>query len=210
MAMVGSLFGGALKISPKEFPDPAYDEPKAAAPGRRLAVLAGGCFWCVEAVYRELDGVLEVVSGYSGGSAADADYKTVCTGSTEHAEVVQIAYDPSHISLGKLLKVFFSVAHDPTQLNRQGNDVGTQYRSAVFYADEEQKRVTERYIAQLDAAGVFGRPIVTRLEPLQQFFEAEGYHQNYAELHPDQPYIAAVAAPKVEKLRAYFGESLKR
>jgi peptide-methionine (S)-S-oxide reductase len=210
MAMVGSLFGGALKISPRDFPDPAYDEPKAAAPGRRLAVLAGGCFWCVEAVYRELDGVLEVVSGYSGGSAADADYKTVCTGSTEHAEVVQIAYDPSRISLGRLLKVFFSVAHDPTQLNRQGNDVGTQYRSAVFYADEEQKRVTERYIAQLDTAKVFGRPIVTRLEPLQQFFEAEGYHQNYAELHPDQPYIAAVAAPKVEKLRAYFGDSLKR
>ena len=208
--MVGSLFGGALKISPRDFPDPAYDEPKAAAPGRRLAVLAGGCFWCVEAVYRELDGVLEVVSGYSGGSAADADYKTVCTGSTEHAEVVQIAYDPARISLGKLLKVFFSVAHDPTQLNRQGNDVGTQYRSAVFYADEEQKRVTERYIAQLDTAKVFGRPIVTRLEPLQQFFEAEGYHQNYAELHPDQPYIAAVAAPKVEKLRAYFGDSLKR
>ena len=208
--MVGSLFGGALKISPRDFPDPAYDEPKAAAPGRRLAVLAGGCFWCVEAVYRELDGVLEVVSGYSGGSAADADYKTVCTGSTEHAEVVQIAYDPSRITLGRLLRVFFSVAHDPTQLNRQGNDVGTQYRSAVFYADEEQKRVTERYIAQLDAAKVFGRPIVTRLEPLQQFFEAEGYHQNYAELHPDQPYIAAVAAPKVEKLRAYFGESLKR
>ncbi|HZR37474.1 MAG TPA: peptide-methionine (S)-S-oxide reductase MsrA [Nevskia sp.] len=208
--MVSALFGGSLKVSPRDFPEPAYDEPRAAAPGRRLAVLAGGCFWCVEAVYRELDGVLEVVSGYSGGSAADADYKTVCTGSTEHAEVVQIAYDPSRITLGRLLKVFFSVAHDPTQLNRQGNDVGTQYRSAVFYADEEQKRVTERYIAQLDAAKVFGRPIVTRLEPLQQFFEAEGYHQNYAELHPDQPYIAAVAAPKVEKLRAYFGESLKR
>ena len=208
--MVGSLFGGGLKISPRDFPDAQFDAPLAPAPGRALAVLAGGCFWCVEAVYRELDGVLEVVSGYSGGSAADADYKTVCTGSTEHAEVVQIAYDPSRISLGRLLKVFFSVAHDPTQLNRQGNDVGTQYRSAVFYADEEQKRVTERYIAQLDTAKVFGRPIVTRLEPLQQFFEAEGYHQNYAELHPDQPYIAAVAAPKAEKLRAYFGDSLKR
>ena len=207
--MVGSLFGGALKISPRDFPDPAFDEAKAAAPGRRLAVLAGGCFWCVEAVYRELDGVLEGVNGYSGGSAEDADYKAVCTGSTEHAEVVQIAYDPSRITLGRLLKIFFSVAHDPTQLNRQGNDVGTQYRSAVFYADEQQKQVTERYIRQLDAAKVYGRPIVTRLEPLQQFFEAEGYHQNYAELHPDQPYIAAVAAPKVEKLRAYFGESLK-
>ncbi|MBV8063875.1 MAG: peptide-methionine (S)-S-oxide reductase MsrA [Nevskia sp.] len=207
--MVGSLFGGALKISPKDFPEAAFDEPKAAAPGRRLAVLAGGCFWCVEAVYRELDGVLQVVSGYSGGSAADADYQTVCTGSTEHAEVVQIAYDPSRITLGKLLKIFFSVAHDPTQLNRQGNDIGTQYRSAVFYADQQQQQVAERYIRQLDEAKVFSRPIVTRLEPLEKFFEAENYHQNYAELHPDQPYIAAVAAPKVEKLRAYFADSLK-
>jgi len=208
--MIGSLFGGSLKISPKDFPDPAYDAPLQASSGRELAVLAGGCFWCVEAVYREIDGVLEVVSGYSGGSEETADYKSVCTGSTEHAEVIQIAYDPSRLSFGKLLKFFFSVAHDPTQLNRQGNDVGTQYRSAVFYADEEQKQVTERYIKQLDAAKVFGRPIVTRLEPLEQFFEAEGYHQNYAELHPDQPYIAAVALPKVEKLREYFGDSLKQ
>ncbi len=208
--MIGSLFGGSLKISPKDFPDPAHDAPLQAAPGRQLAILAGGCFWCVEAVYREIDGVLEVVSGYSGGSEETADYKSVCTGSTEHAEVIQIAYDPSRLSFGKLLKFFFSVAHDPTQLNRQGNDVGTQYRSAVFYADEEQKQVTERYIKQLDAAKVFGRPIVTRLEPLEQFFEAEGYHQNYAELHPDQPYIAAVALPKVEKLREYFGDSLKQ
>jgi len=208
--MVGSLFGGSLKISPRDFPEPAYDAPLQAAPGRALAVLAGGCFWCVEAVYRDLEGVLEVVSGYSGGSEETADYKTVCTGTTEHAEVIQIAYDPSRLSFGKLLKIFFSVAHDPTQLNRQGNDIGTQYRSAVFYADEEQKLVTERYIQQLDAAKVFGRPIVTRLEPLAQFFEAEGYHQNYAELHPDQPYIAAVALPKVEKLREYFGDSLKK
>jgi peptide-methionine (S)-S-oxide reductase len=208
--MVGSLFGGSLKISPRDFPVAEYDEPLQAAPGRRLAVLAGGCFWCVEAVYRELDGVLAVVNGYSGGSADTADYKTVCTGSTEHAEVVQIAYDPSRLSLGRLLRIFFSVAHDPTQLNRQGNDIGTQYRSAVFYADEQQKQVTERYIRQLDAAAVFGRPIVTRLEPLQQFFEAEDYHQNYANLHPDQPYVAAVALPKVDKLREYFGENLKR
>ena len=208
--MIGSLFGGSLKISPKDFPEPAYDTPLQAAPGRALAVLAGGCFWCVEAVYRDLEGVLEVVSGYSGGSEETADYKSVCTGTTDHAEVIQIAYDPARLSFGKLLKIFFSVAHDPTQLNRQGNDVGTQYRSAVFYADEEQKLVTERYIRQLDAAKVFGRPIATRLEPLEQFFEAEGYHQNYAELHPDQPYIAAVALPKVEKLRQYFGDSLKK
>jgi peptide-methionine (S)-S-oxide reductase len=208
--MIGSLFGGSLKISPKDFPEPAYDTPLQAAPGRALAVLAGGCFWCVEAVYRDLEGVLEVVSGYSGGSEETADYKSVCTGTTDHAEVIQIAYDPARLSFGKLLKIFFSVAHDPTQLNRQGNDVGTQYRSAVFYGDEEQKLVTERYIQQLDAAKVFGRPIATRLEPLEQFFEAEGYHQNYAELHPDQPYIAAVALPKVEKLRQYFGDSLKK
>ncbi|MDR3418284.1 MAG: peptide-methionine (S)-S-oxide reductase MsrA [Nevskia sp.] len=208
--MIGSLFGGSLKVSPRDFPSPAEDAPLQAAPGRKLAVLAGGCFWCVEAVYRELDGVLDVVSGYSGGSRETADYKTVCTGSTDHAEVVQIAYDPSRITFGSLLRIFFSVAHDPTQLNRQGNDVGTQYRSAVFYADEEQKRVTEAYIRQLDRAGVFSRAIVTRLEPLSGFFEAEDYHQNYAALHPGQPYIAAVAQPKVEKLRQYFGDSLKR
>jgi peptide-methionine (S)-S-oxide reductase len=208
--MIGSLFGGSLKISPRDFPDAAFDAPLLAAPAPKLAVLAGGCFWCVEAVYRELDGVLAVVNGYSGGSAETADYKTVCTGSTEHAEVVQIAYDPARMSFGKLLKIFFSVAHDPTQLNRQGNDIGTQYRSAVFYADEEQKNIAQRYIQQLDAAQVFGRPIVTRLEPLAQFFKAEGYHQDYARLHPDQPYVAAVALPKVDKLREYFGESLKK
>ncbi len=199
----------SLKISPREFPAATEDAPLAAHPGRALAVLAGGCFWCVEAVYRELEGVLQVVSGYSGGSSETADYKTVCTGRTEHAEVVQIAYDPARITYGQLLKIFFSVAHDPTQLDRQGNDVGFQYRSAIFHADEEQRRIAAAYIAQLDAAGVFTAPIVTRLEPLADFFEAEAYHQNYAELHPDQPYIAAVALPKVDKLRAYFSEQLK-
>jgi len=208
---VAGYFGNSsLKISPKDFPEPKDDAPRAAKPGRALAVLAGGCFWCVEAVYRDLDGVLEVVSGYSGGSEDTADYRSVCTGRTEHAEVVQIAYDPSRTTFGQLLKIFFAIAHDPTQLNRQGNDVGTQYRSAIFYADDEQKRVAERYIAQLDAAKVFGSKIVTRLEPLKAFFEAEGYHQNYAELHPDQPYIQAIAAPKVDKLREYFGDRLKR
>ena len=199
----------SLKISPREFPAAREDAPLATQPGRALAVLAGGCFWCVEAVYRELEGVLQVVSGYSGGSSDTADYKTVCTGRTEHAEVVQIAYDPSRITYGHLLKIFFSVAHDPTQLDRQGNDVGFQYRSAIFHADEEQRRIAAAYIAQLDAAGVFTAAIVTRLEPLAEFFEAEAYHQNYAELHPDQPYIAAVALPKVDKLRAYFADQLK-
>jgi peptide-methionine (S)-S-oxide reductase len=207
--MSNSFFGGSLRISPKDFPDAADDTALQPAPGKALAVLAGGCFWCVEAVYRELQGVLEVISGYSGGSADTADYKTVCTGRTEHAEVIQISYDPSRISFGRLLKIFFSVAHDPTQLNRQGNDVGTQYRSAIFYADDEQQRVATGYIKQLDEAGVFKAPIATRLEPLREFFEAEDYHQNYAALHPEQGYIAAVALPKVEKLREYFGEQLK-
>ena len=209
--MISSLFGGSsLRISPKDFPAPVEDTPLAPAPGRALAVLAGGCFWCVEAVFLELEGVLKVVSGYSGGSAETADYKSVCTGRTEHAEVIQVEYDPSRISFGALLKVFFAVAHDPTQLDRQGNDVGTQYRSAIFYQDAGQKRIAEAYIRQLDAAQVFSSKIVTRLEPLEEFFVAEVYHQNYAALNPGQGYIQAVARPKVEKLRQYFGEDLKK
>ncbi|SHH17091.1 peptide-methionine (S)-S-oxide reductase [Hydrocarboniphaga daqingensis] len=208
---MSSLFGGTgLRVSPRDVPAAVVDEPRSATPGRKLAVLAGGCFWCVEAVYREVDGVLDVVNGYSGGSAETADYKTVCTGRTEHAEVVQIAYDPSRTSFGALLKIFFAVAHDPTQLNRQGNDLGTQYRSAIFYADDEQQRIARAYIEQLDAAQVYGAPIVTRLEKLDDFFEAEAYHQNYAALHPNEGYIAGVALPKVDKLRRYFGEVLKR
>lgn len=201
------MFGKKSAVGLRDFPDPVFDPPEA---GARLAVLAGGCFWCVEAVYRELDGVLEVVSGYSGGTATTADYATVCTGRTDHAEVVQIHYDPARSSFGRLLKIFFAVAHDPTQLDRQGNDIGRQYRSAIFYADAQQKDVSEAYIRQLDAAGVFSAPIVTRLEPLEAFFAAEAYHQNYAAQHPHQPYIAAIALPKLEKLRAYFGDALKR
>ncbi|MBV61620.1 MAG: peptide-methionine (S)-S-oxide reductase [Nevskiales bacterium] len=203
-----SLFArSSLTVSPKEVPDPVYDPTPDSQSA--LAVLAGGCFWCVEAVYRELAGVTEVVSGYSGGTAETADYKTVCTGQTEHAEVVQIAYDPTQTSYGQILKIFFAVAHDPTQLNRQGNDMGTQYRSAIFYADALQQEVAERYIQQLEQAGVFSRKIVTRLEPLEQFFEAEAYHQNYAALNPGQGYIQAAALPKVDKLRAYFGDRLR-
>ena len=207
--MLGTQWGGGGKPATGNFPDPQLDPAEPGATPR-LAVLAGGCFWCVEAVYRELDGVLAVVSGYSGGSAATADYETVCTGRTDHAEVVQIQYDPSRASFGKLLKIFFAVAHDPTQRDRQGNDVGRQYRSAIFYVDAQQKQVAEAYIRQLDAAKVFARPIVTELEPLEDFFEAEAYHQNYAALHPGQPYVAAVALPKVAKLRQYFGDELKR
>lgn len=200
--------GAGLAVAPELVPEP--DRDVAPGTGPQTAVLAGGCFWCVEAVYRELDGVIEVVSGYAGGSAETADYRTVCSGRTDHAEAVRVRFDPARISYGQLLKIFFSVAHDPTQLDRQGNDRGRQYRSAIFYADEEQRSVAEAYIRQLDEAGVFGSPIVTRLEPLEAFYQAEIYHQNYAALHPEQPYISSVAAPKVEKLRAHYGERLKR
>ena len=203
----------------KTFPDPLIDIDKAEQTGRENIVLAGGCFWCVEAVYLQLEGVSKVVSGYAGGTAATADYRTVCTGTTNHAEVVQITYDPSLITYGQILKVFFWIAHDPTELNRQGNDIGRQYRSAIFYSNERQRDVAAAYIKQIDQAKVFPRPIVTTLEPLRgagapgeegaAFFEAEAYHQNYAARNPAQPYIAAVAAPKVEKVRSRVPEKLK-
>lgn len=199
----------SCRIPIPNFPDPALDLPLAAAPGKQTAVFAGGCFWCVEAVFRELSGVESVRSGYAGGTAETANYKTVCSGRTGHAEAIEIIYDPSKVTYGQLLKIHFSIAHDPTQLNRQGNDIGRQYRSAIFFADDEQKRVAETYIRQLNEAGVFDAPIVTTVEPLAQFFEAEAYHQNYAALNPAQPYIAYVAQPKVEKLRKYFGDRLK-
>jgi peptide-methionine (S)-S-oxide reductase len=192
------------------FPDPKIDVPLAPGHGVASAVLAGGCFWCTEAVYLQLDGVRTVTSGYAGGTAETAKYETVCGGRTNHAEAIRIEYDPSRITFGQLLKVFFYVAHDPTQLDRQGNDVGRQYRSAIFYADADQKRVAEAYIRQLDQAGVFPSKIVTTLEPLEGFYEAEAYHHNYAARNPAQPYIAAVATPKVEKLRARMSDRLKR
>ena len=151
-----------------------------------------------------------VRSGYAGGTADTANYKTVCSGKTDHAEAIEIVYDPARVTYGQLLKIHFSIAHDPTQLNRQGNDIGPQYRSAIFYADEEQKRVAEAYIRQLNEGGVFNGPIVTTLEPLKEFFVAEAYHQDYAAQNPSQPYILYVAQPKVEKLREYFGDRLKR
>jgi peptide-methionine (S)-S-oxide reductase len=196
-------------LAPHEFPDPVIDI--AASPGAapQKAVLAGGCFWCVEAVFKELDGVLDVVSGYSGGSARTADYDAVCSGRTGHAEVVEVSFDPARLSYGQLLKVFLSVAHDPTQLNRQGADQGTQYRSAIFTTDEEQKRVAETYIRQLNEIGAYDSPIVTEVSPLEAFYAAEAYHQDYAARHPMQPYILGVAAPKVSKLRKHFAERLK-
>src|SRR5215813_9702727 len=164
-----------------DFPDPERD---IDATGEQTLVVAGGCFWCTEAVFKPLDGVLEVTSGYAGGTAGTADYETVCSGTTNHAEALRVRYDPKRISFGQLLKIFFSVAHDPTQLDHQGNDYGRQYRSAIFYADEEQKRIAEAYIRQLNEARVFHDPIVTTLEPLTAFYVAEEYHQDYAARNP--------------------------
>jgi peptide-methionine (S)-S-oxide reductase len=197
----------SLLISPDEFPDPEVDAAASDTPVE--VVLAGGCFWCIEAVYAEVDGVLSLTSGYAGGTAETADYDTVCSGRTDHAEAVQVRFDPQRISFGQILKLFFSVAHDPTTMNRQGADVGRQYRSAIFYTDAEQQRVAQAYIDQLDQAKVFSGPIVTQLQPLEEFFVGEEYHQGYAASHPNQPYIAAVAMPKVQKLRKYFSGRLK-
>ena len=193
-------------VSPEQFPDPV-DDNTAGTAGR--AVLAGGCFWCVEAVYKQLEGVSAVTSGYVGGTKETADYRTVCTGRTGHAEAVEIRFDPERTSYGQLLKVFFSIAHDPTTRDRQGADVGRQYRSAIFYADPTQKRITEGYIAQLEAAKVFNAPIVTEVTPLEVFYEAETYHQDYAERNPDDPYIRYNAAPKVQKVRAWHADKVR-
>lgn len=185
-------------------PTPATDAKLASSPGQQTAVVAGGCFWGIQAVFQHVKGVISATSGYAGGTAKTAEYEIVGSGETGHAESVQIVYDPSQITYGQLLRVFFSVAHDPTQLNRQGPDEGTQYRSSIFYSNDEQKRIAEAYIAQLDQARVFPRPIVTKVVPLQAFYPAEAYHQNYAALHPSQPYIVYNDAPKVEHLRQEF------
>ena len=187
--------------SATQIPDPALDAPLAAAKAKLTVVLAGGCFWGVEAVYEHVKGVTDVKSGYSGGSAADAQYGMVSSGQTGHAESVRITYDPSQISYGQLLKVFFSVAHDPTELNRQGPDIGPHYRSAIFYSNEEQKQIAEAYIAQLNSAKVFTGPIATQVVAFKSFHEAEGYHQDYLAKHPDQPYIVVHDLPKLENLR---------
>jgi peptide-methionine (S)-S-oxide reductase len=200
------------RVPPHQFPDPLIDVAAQPGdqPGDQSAVLAGGCFWCVEAVLKEMDGVLAVRSGYAGGTAETADYESVCTGRTNHAEVVEVRFDPSRVSFGQILKVFFSIAHDPTTLNRQGADQGRQYRSAIFTTGEEQARVARAYIRQLDDANVLGAPIVTEVTPLDRFYEAELYHQDYAARNPRQPYIQYTAAPKVEKLRKYFSDRLKQ
>ncbi|MFC3227873.1 peptide-methionine (S)-S-oxide reductase MsrA [Marinibaculum pumilum] len=205
--MFGRGESGGLCVLPHEVPAPEMDW----APDAKLAsaVLAGGCFWCTEAVFKRLDGVIDVKPGYAGGTAETADYQTVCSGRTGHAEAIRVDYDPTRISYGRLLQVFFSVAHDPTQLDRQGNDVGPQYRSAIFWASEEEKEVAAAYIRQLDEAQVFESRIVTRLEPLQAFYEAEDYHHDYADRNPMQPYIAFISMPKVKKLQQSFSDWLK-
>jgi peptide-methionine (S)-S-oxide reductase len=190
-------------------PNPAFDAKLANTKGEQTAVLAGGCFWGVEAVFEHVKGVTRVESGYAGGSADTAQYDTVSSGRTGHAESVQVTYDPSQITYGQLLRVFFAVAHDPTELNRQGPDVGTQYRSAIFYTNEEQKQIAEKYIVQLNEAKVFPSKIATQLGPLKGFIEAESYHQNYLVNHPNEPYIVYNDLPKLENLRKQLPELYK-
>jgi peptide-methionine (S)-S-oxide reductase len=186
---------------------PAPTADSAVSDDIQTAVIAGGCFWGVQGVFQHTAGVVNAVSGYAGGNKTTADYNMVSTGTTGHAESVQIKYDPKKISYGKILQIFFSVAHDPTQLNRQGPDSGTQYRSAIFTTSDEQKQVADAYIAQLNAAKVYKKPIVTKVGPLDAFFPAEAYHQDYLTLHPSQPYIAYNDIPKVENLKKIFAEN---
>ncbi len=185
-------------------PKPAVDAPLASSPGQQTAVIAGGCFWGIQAVFQHVKGVISATSGYSGGASSTAEYEIVSTGTTNHAESEKIVFDPSKITYGELLQVFFSVAHDPTQLNRQDPDEGTQYRSVIFYASDEQKKIAEAYIAQLNNAKIFKHKIVTQVVPLKAFYPAEGYHQDYAAKHPDNPYIAHYDLPKVSALQQMF------
>lgn len=200
------LFAGVAACSAADrpnttVPSPTVDTPIAATKSTQTAVISGGCFWGIQAVFQHVKGVINATSGYAGGAAMTAHYEIVSTGATGHAESVKITYDPSQVTYGQLLRVFFSVAHDPTELNRQGPDEGTQYRSAIWYANDEQKRVAEAYVAQLENAKVFRNRIVTQVVPLKDFYPAEGYHQNYAANHPYDPYIVYNDAPKVEHLK---------
>jgi peptide-methionine (S)-S-oxide reductase len=185
-------------------PDPAVDETLASQKGQETVVVSGGCFWGVQAVFQHVKGVTSATSGYSGGTVKNPNYEQVSSGETGHAESVQIVYDPSKITLGQLLKVFFSVAHDPTELNRQGPDTGTQYRSIVFFSNTDQQRIAQSYVDQLNQSKVFSQPIVTQIVPLKAFYRAEDYHQNYATEHPDNPYIAMFDLPKLKNLQQQF------
>ncbi len=200
------LAAAASAASNPPIPPPSTDVPLAKQSGKETAVFAGGCFWGVQAVFQRVKGVLSTAAGYSGGSANPATYKQVITETTGHAESVEVSYDPSRITYAQLLRIYFSVAHDPTQLNRQGPDVGTSYRSAIFYANEEQKRLAEAYIAQLNQQKVFPKKIVTEVAPLKAFYRAEDYHQDYAYYNPANPYIQVCDRPKIEALRRQFPE----
>src|SRR5207249_6166679 len=200
------LTSGASRSADGPVAAPALDATATTTAAEDTAVFAGGCFWGVEAVFDHVKGVKRAISGYAGGDVANPSYEQVSTGDTGHAESVEVIYDPSQVSYGKLLQIFFSVAHDPTQLNRQGPDHGTQYRSVAFYGSPEQKQAIETYIAQLSAAKVFSQPIVTQVVPLQAFYSAEAYHQDYATLHPSEPYIYYNDRPKVEHLKQQFPE----
>jgi len=212
--LVLSFFGlgasAALAAEPAvTIPPPAQDLAAPADGGTQTVVLAGGCFWGVQGVFEYTKGVVSAVSGYSGGAKETAHYEMVGTERTGHAESVQVTYDPRQISYGKLLQIYFSVAHNPTELNYQGPDEGPSYRSAIFYANDEQKRIAEAYIAQLDAAHVFKAPIVTKLEPLKGFYPAEGYHQDFLVLHPSYPYIVINDQPKVANLKRLFADQYR-
>ena len=204
--LAGTLACRAGSGASAAVPSPVVDEAKAEAKGKETAVVAGGCFWGIQAVFQHVKGVHSATAGYSGGTVKNPDYEMVSSGETGHAESVQIVYDPSQVTYGELLRVFFSVAHDPTELNRQGPDEGTQYRSVIFYGSDQQKKIAEGYIAQLEQAGVYRHKIVTQVVGLQAFYAAEGYHQNYATIHPNDPYIMFNDAPKVANLKKEFPE----
>jgi len=204
IAVAGLVFSVNASEKATVLPKPAMDEPLAAKSGQQTLVLAGGCFWGVQAVFQHVKGGISATSGYSGGASNTAEYEVVSSGRTGHAESVKVVYDPSKITYGQLLQVFFSVALDPTELNRQGPDTGTQYRSVIFYSNDEQKNIAQSYIAQLDAAKVFPRPIVTQVVALKGFYPAEQYHQDYATMHPDNPYIRFNDLPKVAHLQQEF------
>lgn len=219
--MKGLSMSAALRLLPlatvaaaglmaASFPDPPSSEPAAAAPKKAVAVLAGGCFWGMEGVFEHVKGVTDTQVGYSGGAKNTAHYEMVSGGNTGHAESLKVTYDPSKVSYGQLLKIYFSVAHDPTTLNRQHYDVGTQYRSSIFYADEEQKKIAEEYIRQLNAAHVFKSPIVTKVVPLEAFYAAEEHHQHFLDQNPTQPYIVAMDLPLIEALKRQYPEMYKK
>jgi len=204
-----ALFALVVSGTHAALPAPAVD-PAPAAKGNQVAIFAGGCFWGVEAVFRHVNGVSTAVSGYAGGTVKNPTYERVSTGETGHAESVQVTYDPAQVSYGQLLRIFMSVAHDPTELNRQGPDTGTQYRSAIFVTTDDQMRVATAYLAQLEAARAFPRPIVTQVAPLAAFYPAEAYHQNYLALHPTQPYIVYNDLPKLEALKQQWPTSYRQ